>query len=518
MRLADYFDAAATRYADRVAFVDSHTHVRFDKAQQFVHAVAHALRHERGLDEGAHIAIYAPNDYRITLLQIAVNRADMAWVSVHTRNAVQANIATLSYADSRLIFFHSAYESAALEFRAALREDCVFVCIDKPSTCAVFLEDWIAPYLFERFDAAAERRNVTAMLQVTGGTTGPSKAAVHTNSSLEMGLISTFDMLSLDENCRVLAAAPLTHAAGLVSLATAIRGGTTVVLPSFETRTVLATIAEQRITHMFLPPTVLYMLLGEPDLESYDLSSLCCLAVGGAPVAPEKLKETVRRIGPVVYEVFGQSECLVPLIVKRPQDYLHADGSFNHEVLRSAGRSVPYARVEIMDEKGNFVAPGVKGEIVVRSTMVMDGYYKLPEETREVSNFGWHHTTDIGVRDERGFVTIIDRRKDMIVSGGFNIFPAEIEAVLNSHSAVLDCAVIGVPDEKWGEAVKAVVQLKPGHSVEPEQLMALCKSQLGRLKTPKSVEFWPQLPRSAVGKLLKREIRSKYWKGNWRQV
>ncbi|HEX7935484.1 MAG TPA: AMP-binding protein [Paraburkholderia sp.] len=518
MRLADYFDAAATRSADHLAFIDGQTQLRFDEARQIVHATAHALRDNTSLPTGAHIAIYAPNDYRVTLLQLAVNRADMAWVAVHTRNIVQANATTLAYADCHLIFFHSSFEEALPELKAALPQVSCFVCIDKPSQHAVFLDDWIAPYLFERFDAAPEHDDAIALLQATGGTTGPSKAAVHTNRSLEMALVSTFDTLRVDQHSRVLAVAPLTHAAGLLSLAAAIRGGVSVVLSSFDMRTVLACIEQHRITHVFLPPTIVYMLLNEPDLADYDLSSLRCLAVGGAPIAPEKLKEAVRRIGPVVYEVFGQSECLLPLIVKRPEDYLHADGSFDEAALRSAGRGVPYARVEIMDEEGNLVAPGEKGEIVVRSTMVMQGYYKLPEETAQVSTFGWHHTTDVGIQDERGFITIVDRKKDMIVSGGFNLFPAEIEAVLNSHPAVLDCAVIGVPDEKWGEAVKAVVQLKPGQVVEADELVALCKQHLGGMKTPKSVEFWPQLPRSAVGKLLKREIRAKYWDGNWRQV
>lgn len=171
-----------------------------------------------------------------------------------------------------------------------------------------------------------------------------------------------------------------------------------------------------------------------------------------------------------------------------------------------------------MDDSGNILGPGMRGEIVVRSSTIMLGYYKNPVETAEVSRYGWHHTTDIGIKDERGFITIVDRKTDMIVSGGFNLFPGEIEAVINSHPAVLDCAVIGVPDEKWGEAVKAVVQVKAGEQVNAEQLTDLCKKQLGSMKTPKSFEFWEQLPRSAVGKILKREIRGKYWNGQWRAV
>jgi acyl-CoA synthetase (AMP-forming)/AMP-acid ligase II len=290
------------------------------------------------------------------------------------------------------------------------------------------------------------------------------------------------------------------------------------VLPSFDAKVVLRTIAEERITHLFLPPTVVYALLSDPALAGADLSSLRCLAVGAAPIAPEKIKEAVRRFGPVIYEVYGQSECGFPVVVKRPSDYLLADGTFDEVALQSAGKAAQFACVEIMDDAGNIVGTGQKGEIVVRSTTVMLGYYKNPEETAQVSQFGWHHTSDIGIKDPRGFITVVDRKKDMIVSGGFNVFPGEIEAVINSHPAVLDCAVIGVPDEKWGEAVKAIVQLKNGEHVGTEQLAELCKRELGSVKTPKSFEFWEDLPRSAVGKVLKREIRGKFWEGQWRAV
>lgn len=517
MRLADYFDSAVSRYPNQTAFVDGPRRVNFTDAQKFVHAVAHALIRDDAVRSGAHIAIYAPNDHRISLLQLAINRADMAWVAVHTRNTVETNVAVLRYADVDLVFFHSAYEAIIPELRTGLSPACKFVCVDAGSKHAQSLEDWSAGHN-ERVLAQPFDPDRLALLQPTGGTTGPSKAALHSHRSLEMGLISIFSTLKLDHESRVLAVAPLTHATGIVTLAGAVRGGSTVVLPGFDAKTVLGTIASERITHLFLPPTVIYSLLSDPLHSSFDLSSLRCLAVGAAPMAPEKMKEAVRRFGPVIYEVYGQSECSFPVVAKEPRDYLCADGSFDEDALRSAGRSVPFACVEIMDDSGKLVGPGEKGEIVVRSTMVMSGYYKNPQETEQVSGFGWHHTTDIGVKDERGFITIVDRKKDMIVSGGFNVYPSEIEAVINSHPAVLDCAVVGVPDEKWGEAVKAIIELKSGESGSIEQISELCRRELGSVKTPKSFEFWQQLPRSAVGKVLKREIREKFWKDHWRAV
>ena len=273
-----------------------------------------------------------------------------------------------------------------------------------------------------------------------------------------------------------------------------------------------------RITHVFLPPTLLYMLIDAMQQQPRDVSSLRQFSTGAAPVAPEKMKEATRLFGPVMAEGYGQTEGGMPLLYKRPEDYLRPDGSFDEAALASTGRAVPFARVEIMDADGRLLPPGERGEIVLQSSLVMAGYYKNPDETEAISRFGWRHTGDVGVKDARGFITIVDRLKDMIVTGGFNVFPATIEAVILEHPAVLECAVVGVPDAKWGEAVKAVVQLRPGHAVDAEALIARCRDRLGGVHAPKSVEFWPDLPRSAVGKLLRREVRAKFWQGQWRAV
>ena len=259
-------------------------------------------------------------------------------------------------------------------------------------------------------------------------------------------------------------------------------------------------------------------MLAHPKLRTTNLGSLRCIVVGGAPVVPTKFKEAVAAFGPVLYEMYGQTETLAPITLKRPDDCIRADGSFDEDVLRSAGRAAPYARVEIMDPEGQMLPPGQAGEIVVMSSMTMRGYYKMPQETEESARQGWHHTTDIGIRDERGFITIVDRLKDMIISGGFNIYPSEIEAVIGELAAVQECSVVGVPDEKWGESVKAVIQLMPGLTLSEAEVVEHCKAKLGSLKVPRSVEFWPELPKSPVGKVLKREIRKKYWEGHWRTV
>jgi len=186
--------------------------------------------------------------------------------------------------------------------------------------------------------------------------------------------------------------------------------------------------------------------------------------------------------------------------------------------LLSCGKTTPFARVAIMDDEGNLLGRNAHGEIVVRGSLVMNGYYKNPEATDESSAYGWHHTGDIGYIDDDGFVFIVDRKKDMIITGGFNVFPSEIEQVIWSHPNVQDCAVIGVPDEKWGEAVKAVIEVVPGKTISATEIIALCKQKLGSVKTPKSVEVWETLPRSPVGKVLKKELRKIFWEHQERLV
>ena len=200
-----------------------------------------------------------------------------------------------------------------------------------------------------------------------------------------------------------------------------------------------------------------------------------------------------------------------------PAEHRPDDAEHSHRLL-SCGRPTPFTSVEVMDEEGKLLAPQERGEIVFRGNLVFAGYFGDAEATRLVSLHGWHHTGDIGYRDDDGYVYIVDRKKDMIISGGFNIYPSEIEQVLWKHEAVQDCAVIGVPDDRWGESLKAVVELKPGKSLEPEALLEFCRRALGGLKTPKSVEIWPELPRSAVGKVLKKDIRRVYWAGRDRKI
>jgi acyl-CoA synthetase (AMP-forming)/AMP-acid ligase II len=317
--------------------------------------------------------------------------------------------------------------------------------------------------------------------------------------------------------------APMTHAAGGVGVITMSVGATQVILPGFDAKKVMEAIEREKVTHLFLPPTAIYMLLAHPDVRKHDYSSLEYFIYAAAPMSVDRLRECLEVFGPVMTQTFGQAEAPMVCTVLTPSEHLPSDDSAQaralcDERLSSCGYPTPLTPLAIMDDDGKLLPGGERGEIVVRGNMVMPGYYKNPEATREASAHGWHHTGDIGFFDAQGYLHIVDRKKDMIISGGFNIYPGEIEQVIWGHPAVQDCAVIGVPDDKWGEAVKAVVELKPGAAVSEEELLRLCKERLGSVKAPKSVEFWDSLPRSPVGKVRKKDIRARFWEGRARSI
>jgi acyl-CoA synthetase (AMP-forming)/AMP-acid ligase II len=315
-----------------------------------------------------------------------------------------------------------------------------------------------------------------------------------------------------------LAAAPMTHTAGMLAVPCTARGGTVVVLTKPEPAALLGAIAKHRVTEFFLPPTVIYRLLDIPGIEKQDFSSLKYFIYGAAPMSVDKLKRAIEVFGPVMAGGYGQTEAPASISYLTPAEHF-ADGRLApDERLSSVGRPNPLIRVEIMNERNELLPPGETGEICVRGDLIMKGYHKAPDKTAETIVDGWLHTGDIGHLDAEGYLHITDRKKDMIISGGFNIYPSEVEQVLWAHAAVRDCAVIGVPDDKWGEAVKAVVELNAGCEVNAEELIALCKDKLGSVKSPKTVDFVAALPRSAVGKVLKKELREQYWRGVQRRI
>jgi acyl-CoA synthetase (AMP-forming)/AMP-acid ligase II len=309
-----------------------------------------------------------------------------------------------------------------------------------------------------------------------------------------------------------LAAAPMTHTAGVLSLQTSARGGTVVVVPRATPDHILPAIEDHGVTEIFLPPTVIYRLLDVLATRDVDTSSLKYLLYAAAPMSSEKLRLGIERLGPVFIECYGQMEAPAAISFLRPEEHLVDGRVASDDRLGSCGRPYPLISLAVKDPASGAALPdGETGEICVRGDLVMKGYYKDEAKTAEVIRDGWLHTGDLGHLDADGYLHLTDRKKDMIISGGFNVYPGQVEQVIWSHPAVRDCAVVGAPDDDWGERVTAVVELREGFSVDEDEIIGLCRPLLGGVRTPKQVVFVDELPRSVNGKVLKKDVRQWFW-------
>ncbi len=360
---------------------------------------------------------------------------------------------------------------------------------------------------------AADPEDV-AGLAYTGGTTGRPKGVMGTyRSGAAMTAIQMAEW-EWPAEVRFLICTPLSHAGAAFFVPTLLHGGSIVVLPGFEPGAVIDAIERHRITATMVVPTMLYALLDHPRLAGADLSSLQTLFYGAAAMSPTRLAEAIERFGPIMFQYYGQAECPMTITVLKKAEH---DVS-RPERLASCGRPVPWLDVALLDEAGDEVEPGQPGEVCVRGPLVMKGYWNKPEQTAEALAGGWLHTGDVARADGEGFFTIVDRTKDMIVSGGFNVFPREVEDVLSSDPDVAAVAVIGVPDDRWGEAVKALVVPRPGATVDVERLIALVKERKGSVHAPKSIDLVDAIPLSPLGKPDKKALRERYWAGTQRRV
>ncbi|MBD3731892.1 MAG: long-chain fatty acid--CoA ligase [Sphingopyxis sp.] len=505
MRLVDWLDKGASLGAGAPCLTMDGKSLSYAEVQALTHRVARRLN-SAGITPGKHVAILSGNDPVAFACVLAISRAAAVWCPINPRNEAAENAYVLDNFDCAALLFHSKFAELVDELRRQLPKLELLVCLDAEQPFAPSLDQWLAGVPDGPFQA--EPVSDLAMLPGTGGTTGHPKAVMLTGRNLEAMTALTLIGYPFEGRPVYLAMAPLTHAAGVLTFPIMAHGGEVVIMPYPDVGEFLALVSRHRVTHSFLPPTLIYMLLDHPALSATDLSSLQCFWYGAAPISPARLEEAIDKIGPVMAQLFGQTEAPMMISMMAPNDHFNPDGSVARHRLSSAGKPGPLVRVAIVDADGNELPQGERGEIVVRGSLVMAGYYRNPEATAEATLNGWHRTGDIGYLDADNFLYIVDRAKDMIITGGFNVYSAEVEAALQSHPAVQDGAVFGLPDDKWGERVCAVVQLRAGRQAVPEEIIAHVKAAIGSVKTPKELEIWDDLPRSKVGKVLKREIRA----------
>ena len=509
MRLVDYLDKGASLGEASPCLTMGTVNYSYGDVQRISHRVARALQRS-GIHAGDKVAVLSSNDALAFACVFGISRAGAVWCPVNPRNEASENRFVLDAFDCSCLIFHSAYAPMVDQMRANLPKVRVFVCLDAVSPFAPSWNEWVEGVGDETVDIPTI--DDLAMIAGTGGTTGQPKGVMLSGRNLETMSALTLMGYPFEGRPTYLALAPLTHAAGVLTFPVMAHGGRVVIMPKPDLSEFLALIERHRVTHTFLPPTLIYMLLQHEKLASTRLDSLQCFWYGAAPISAARLEEALTRIGPVMAQLFGQTEAPMMISMMSPKDHFNADGSVARERLSSAGRPGPLVLVATMNADGELQSHGETGEIVVRSSLVMTGYYKDAKATAESGRFGWHHTGDIGRIDADGFLYIVDRAKDMIITGGFNVYSVEVEQVLMQHPDVQDSAVIGLPDEKWGEKVCAVLQLHAGREADAAEIQAFVKARIGSVKAPKLVEIWADLPRSKVGKVMKKDIRAEMLK------
>ena len=514
MAIIDFFDRGWSQNPQGTAFIQDDTHFSFDEVGKLSCRIAHQLL-SLGFPKETKGAVWSANDVTAWACTLGLWRANMTWIPVNARNAAEENAVMLENFDCEVLFYQRQFHDAVTALRPRLARIRHWVCIDGTAPDAPALLAWCADQPDTKPEVAVDMDDAV-ILSATGGTTGAPKGVMNTHRTVQTFVAHFLMACRYRDGQRPvnLAAAPITHTAGVLSIPCSALGGTVVVVTRPDPALLLQSIVRHRVTEFFLPPTVIYKLLEVPGIEQVDFSSVKYLLYGAAPMSVDKLKKAIALWGPIMTGGYGQSEAMTGISNLRPDEHMVAGQLASDERLSSVGRPNPLIRVAIMDDTGAILPNGQTGEICVRGDLVMKGYYKNPQKTAETIVDGWLHTGDVGHLDAEGYLHITDRKKDMIITGGFNVYPAMVEQVIWSHPAVQDCAVIGVPDPKWGEAVKAVVELNPGQSVTADEIIALCKAQLGSVMAPKSIDFVPSLPRSPVGKVLKKDLRAAYWQGH----
>jgi fatty-acyl-CoA synthase len=514
MRAIDYFDKGADAYPNRAAIVDGDARYSYRETQAITHQIARAMWAD-GLRGEECAAIYSPNDARVLFCMLGIMRAGAVWVPINYRNAIDANVEYMNYAKTTWLFYHSNFRDSVAEIRARVRSLHHVVCIDREDGDAPSLETFMRQGTeADEIDWADAHGNVDRLVGLvpTGGTTGPAKGVRVTSLAWgSMTEMASHYWRSEDIDPVCLNVAPLSHAAGVVAFTMFSLGATNIILPKFDALEVLCNIERFRCTHLFLPPTAFYALLAHPEVGKFDYSSLRVFLLAGSPVSPDKLRKGIEIFGPCMCQSYGQTEAPMLLTWLDAKTLAAAAAGDHPERLRSCGKSTSAVRLAVMDDRGHILPANACGEIVARGTLVTAGYHNMPEATAEIRTYGWHHTGDIGCMDEDGYVYIVDRKRDMIITGGFNVYCAEVEAGIMALPQVHECAVIGVPHDTWGEAVKAIVVLRDGESLTEDMVLAHCKAKLGGVKSPKSVEFWAEIPKTAAGKTDRKSIRAPYW-------
>lgn len=468
----------------------------------------------RGLSRGDRVAFCLANSPRILEVVYGCFAAGLIVVPINARLHPREMGYIVNNSEAKIFIHGPEYQDGLTEHRDAFAILQERICTSSVAGATDYRE-LLAPAARLEEPVAVDAAE-PCWLFYTSGTTGRPKGAIWTHRMIRVVVMNYLaDIYNIQPGEVVIHAAPLSHGSGIVALPAIARGATNIILDtkSFEPKALFALIERTRASHIaFLAPTQVVKMLEEFKPGEFDLSSLRAICYGGAPIYVEHLRSAMQAFGPVFAQIYGQGEAPITITGLSAAEHARLLAAGDPRI-GSAGTIRTDVEARCVDEHDHEVPPGVPGEIVVRGDIVTPGYWNEPAATAEALRNGWLHTGDIGQFDERGYLFLLDRAKDMIITGGNNVYPREVEEIIVQHPAVANVVVVGIPHEYWGEAVHAVVLLHPGSAITAEEIIRHCGNSLAGYKKPKTVEFVAELPVSGYGKVLRREVRERYWKG-----
>jgi acyl-CoA synthetase (AMP-forming)/AMP-acid ligase II len=488
---------------------ETQTFLTYGEFNSRVNSLLNGL-HDLGVKKGDRVAVLYHNCHRYAELFFALMKGGMVLVPIDFRLKDREISFLINNSQATVVVVGNDY-LGVLPSPADIPTVRSVICIGEAPQGMEDYEYLISSHPPQEPQVAVEENDL-ATLYHTSGTTGVPKGVMMTHKNLISIATNTLIAFRVTPDDITLHTSPFSHVAPLWPLLIHFcMGGSNVLLKKFDPQGVLEAIEEEKITTWNSVPVMIVQLLNYPDIHRYDLSSLRWISYGAAPMPVEILKRALALFGPILIQVYGLTEAYPVTLLPREDHILEAPEE-KLKKLRSCGRELINCEVRVVNEKGENIAPVEIGEIITRGDHVMDGYWRLPEETSATIRNGWLHTGDLATVDAEGYIYIVDRKKEIIISGGENVSPREVEEVIYMHPSVAEVAVIGVPDEKWGEMVKAMVVLKEGKKAAAEEIMDICRNNLAGFKKPKAVEFLDSLPHTSSGKILKRELRERYWK------
>ncbi len=511
------FANALKKFHDKTALVYADQPLSYGALRREANRVAHALI-RNGVKPNTRVALIMSNCPEFVICDMGVIQAGATKVPLNDMLGEKEISYILKDSGAEIAIVGENFFDIIQRARPSLPDLHTVVGVSSQAACPESFDSW------DTFLAGAAETDLNvevspqdmALIVYTGGTTGLPKGVVHTQENLVLNLFSHAIELGLQDDEKILLMSPLPHSAGMVLLTGLLKGAEHWIERRFDPQLVLDRIDRQRITFTFMVPTMIYRVMDQIQGKSYDFRSLRTILYGAAPITVERLKAGLDIFGPVFTQLYGQSEA--PNFIARLRKEDHSTDPKHIHRLRSCGQAAMMSQVKIVDDLGNEVARGEEGEIVAKTLYNMIGYYRQPEKTAETLKDGWLHTGDVGMMDEQGYIYLLDRKKDMIISGGMNVYTTEVENALQKHPGIRQAAVIGIPHPDWGEAVLAFIVAHKDNPPTAASVQELCTRELSSYKRPKEIRFVDELPLTPYGKIDKKALRKPFWEEAGRNI